>query len=256
MTRWLWPGLIVLGLLAAWEALARLYSVPRWLLPTPSSVGVELWASRGLLWGHTLVTLEEVVIGFALALGVGVVLAVAIAYSRVLERSIYPLVIASQTVPIIAIAPLLLVWVGYGMAPKIIVVALISFFPIVVNMVDGLRSVDADMANMLRTLGASRWQVFAKVQAPTSLPFLFSGVRVAVAVSVIGAVIGEWVGASKGLGYLMLRSAPYFLTARIFAAILILSVMGVGLFVLVGVLERVLLPWYHDERRRRAVESS
>ncbi|MDP3061967.1 MAG: ABC transporter permease subunit, partial [Chloroflexota bacterium] len=168
MTRWLWPGLIVLGLLAAWEALARLYSVPRWLLPTPSAVGVELWASRGLLWGHTLVTLEEVLIGFALALVVGVVLAVGIAYSRVLERSIYPLVIASQTVPVIAIAPLLLIWVGYGMAPKIIVVALITFFPIVVNMVDGLRSVDADMANMLRTLGGSRWQVFTKVQVPTS----------------------------------------------------------------------------------------
>lgn len=256
MSRWLWPGLILVGLLALWEGLARLFHVPRWLLPTPSSVGAELWASRGLLWTHTLVTLEEVVVGFALAFAVGVVLAIGIAYTKVLERSIYPLVIASQTVPVIAIAPLLLVWVGYGLAPKVIVVALISFFPIVVNMVDGLRSVDIDMVNMLRTLGATRWQVFTKVQVPFSLPYLFSGTRVAIAVSVIGAVIGEWVGASKGLGYIMLRSAPYFLTARIFAAIVVLSVMGIALFLLIGALERAVLPWHHDERRRRALGSA
>ena len=139
--------------------------------------------------------------------------------------------IASQTIPIIVIAPMLLVWVGYGLAPKVIVVALISFFPIVVNMVDGLKSVDRDMVNLMRTLGAHRLQVFFKVQAPTSLPYLFSGMRVAIAVSVIGAVIGEWVGSSEGLGYLMIRSKPQFLTERVFAAIAILSAMGVGLFI-------------------------
>ncbi len=256
MTRWLWPALILLALLALWEAFARLFHAPAWLLPTPSAIGGELGHSWGLLWGHTLVTLEEVLIGFALALAVGILLAIAIAYSQLLERSIYPIVIASQTIPVIAIAPLLLIWVGYGLWPKVIVVALISFFPIVVNMVDGLKSVDADMVNMLRTLGGSRWDAFTKVQVPTSLPYLFSGARIAVAVSVIGAVIGEWVGASKGLGYLMLRSAPYFQTSRVFAAILILSVIGVGLFAVVSVLERVLLPWYHDERRRRATGAS
>jgi len=216
-------------------------------------VGGELHGSAALLWSHTLVTLEEVLLGFALALGVGIVLAVGIAYSRLLERSIYPFVIASQTIPIIAIAPLLLIWIGYGLSPKVIVAALIAFFPIVVNMVDGLRSVDADMVSMMRTLGASRWQIFTKLQVPTSLPFLFSGTKIAVAVSVIGAIIGEWVGARAGLGYLMMLSAPYFLTARVFAAIFILSVMGVSLFAVVALLERAMLPWYHTERRQRAI---
>ena len=179
-----------------------------------------------------------------MALVCGVALATAIGMSRTLERAIYPFVIASQTIPIIVIAPMLLIWVGYGLAPKVIVVALISFFPIVVNMVDGLKSVDRDMVNLLRTLGAHRLQVFFKVQAPTSLPYLFSGMRVAIAVSVIGAVIGEWVGSSEGLGYLMIRSKPQFLTERVFAAITILSVMGVGLFASVGIVERFTIPWW------------
>ena len=174
--------------------------------------------------------------------------------SRTLERALYPFVIASQMVPIIVIAPLLLIWVGYGLAPKVIVVALTAFFPIVVNMVDGLQSVDPDAVNLLRTMGASRWQIFVKVQVPASLPFLFSGTRVAMAVSVIGAIIGEWVGSSQGLGYLMIRSKPQFLTERVFAAIVVLSVMGVALFVLVGVVEKLAIPWWHNERRQRSLE--
>ena len=160
-----------------------------------------------------------------------------------MERALYPFIIASQTIPIIVIAPMLLIWVGYGLAPKVIVVALISFFPIVVNMVDGLKSVDRDMVNLMRTLGANRRQVFFKVQVPTSLPYLFSGMRVAIAVSVIGAVIGEWVGSSEGLGYLMLRSKPQFLTERVFASIVILSALGIGLFASVGIVERLAIPW-------------
>jgi ABC-type nitrate/sulfonate/bicarbonate transport system permease component len=253
-TRWLLPSVIVLSLLSIWEVAVGLLDVPRWLLPPPSAIVEELIAGRVLLWEHTLVTLKEVLAGFGLSLGVGILLAIAIAYSRILERSIYPFVIASQTIPIIAIAPLLLIWVGYGMLPKVIVVALICFFPIVVNMVDGLKAVDPDMVNMMRTLGASKWQVFTKLQVPTSLPFLFSGTKIAVAVSVIGAVIGEWVGASAGLGYLMVLSVPYFLTQRVFAAIFILSVMGITLFVTVAILERLLLPWYYTEKRQRALE--
>ena len=253
---WLPPFVLVVFALGLWEMMVRVLHVPRWLLPPPSAVGHELYASGPLLWGHTLVTLEEVFLGFALALGVGIVLAVGIAYSRLLERSVYPFVIASQTVPVIAIAPLLLIWLGYGLSPKVVVVALISFFPIVVNMVDGLKAVDDDMVNMMRTLGASRWQVFSKLQVPSSLPFLFSGTKIAIAVSVIGAVIGEWVGARAGLGYLMTVSVPYFLTARVFAAIFILSVIGVALFMTIAVLERLLLPWHYNERRQRAMDNS
>jgi len=250
---WVPAAFIVLVLLGVWEGYVRLWAVPKWLLPAPSVIAMTLVISRELLLAHTLVTCVEVVVGFGLSLLCGVLLACGIAVSRTLERALYPFVIASQMVPIIVIAPLLLIWVGYGLAPKIIVVALTAFFPIVVNMVDGLQSVDPDAVNLLRTMGASRWQIFVKVQVPTSLPFLFSGLRVAMAVSVIGAVIGEWVGSSQGLGYLMIRSKPQFLTERVFAAIVVLSVMGVALFVLVGVIEKLAIPWWHNEHRQRSL---
>jgi len=247
-------ALIVLGLLGIWESYVRLWAVPKWLLPAPSVIAMTLIGSRALLLDHTLVTLLEVVVGFGLSLLCGVLLACGIATSQTLERALYPFVIASQMVPIIVIAPLLLIWVGYGLTPKIIVVALTAFFPIVVNMVDGLKSADPDAVNLLRTMGASRWQIFVKVQVPTSLPFLFSGLRVAMAVSVIGAVIGEWVGSSQGLGYLMIRSKPQFLTERVFAAIVMLSVMGAALFVLVGIIEQLVIPWWHNEQRQRSLK--
>ena len=193
MLQWLLPAALILVAFGIWEVAVRLFSIARWLLPPPSSIGAELLESRNLLLRHTLVTLEEVVLGFALALMIGIALAAAIAYSKIVERVAYPFVIASQTVPVIVIAPLLLIWIGYGIWPKVIMVVLISFFPIVINTVDGLKSADPDMLNMMRTLGASRWQLFTKVQAPSSVPFLFSGIRVAIALSVIGAVIGEWV---------------------------------------------------------------
>jgi ABC-type nitrate/sulfonate/bicarbonate transport system permease component len=242
---------IVLVLLGLWEGAVRVLQVQKWLLPAPSVIAVTLVTSWQLLWHHTLVTVLEVVLGFGLSLLCGVVLACGMALSRTLERSLYPFIIASQTIPIIVIAPLLLIWVGYGLAPKIIVVALIAFFPIVVNMVDGLQSVDPDVVHLLRILGANRWQIFVKVQLPSSLPFLFSGLRVAMAVSVIGAVIGEWVGSSQGLGYLMIRSKPQFLTERVFAAIVVLSAIGITLFALVGRLEKLAIPWWHNEQRQR-----
>jgi ABC-type nitrate/sulfonate/bicarbonate transport system permease component len=253
ISSWAPAALIVLILLGVWEGYVRLWAVPKWLLPAPSVIAMTLVVSWELLLDHSLVTCVEVVVGFGLALLCGVLLACGIAASRTLERALYPFVIASQMVPIIVIAPLLLIWVGYGLTPKIIVVALTAFFPIVVNMVDGLQSVDPDVVNLLRTMGASRWQIFMKVQVPTSLPFLFSGLRVAMAVSVIGAVIGEWVGSSRGLGYLMIRSKPQFLTERVFAAVVVLAVMGVTLFVLVGVIEKLAIPWWHNEQRQRSL---
>jgi ABC-type nitrate/sulfonate/bicarbonate transport system permease component len=245
---------ILAGLALLWELGVQVGDVPEWQLPAPSAILEELVGSWGLLWENTLVTVQEVALGFLAALVAGLLLAVAIAYSRILERSVYPIVVASQTIPVIAIAPLLLIWVGYGITPKVIVVALISFFPISVNTVDGLKSVDPDMVNMMRTLGASRWQIFTKLQIPASLPSMFSGIKIAIAVSVIGAVIGEWVGASAGLGYLMTYSQPLFLTSRVFAAIAILSALGIGLFLSASLAERLALPWYHTEKRARSLE--
>ena len=250
--RWFPAVVIVVGLVALWQWVVVANDIPHWKLPSPDAVKDELWDSRELLLRHTWVTLEEVLIGFGIALASGLLLAGLIHQSRTLERVIFPSVIASQTIPIIVIAPLLLIWVGYGLQHKVIVVALISFFPILVNSVDGLKSADPDMIRLLRTLGASRWQVFTKVQVPSSLPFLFSGIKIAVTVSVIGAVIGEWVGSSEGLGYLAIRSKSQFLSERVYATVVLLSFMGIALFLIAGLLERILLPWYHQQRRYQA----
>ena len=254
LRQWIAPLLILVGLVVLWELWVQISEVPKWQLPAPSAIAQELVDSRALLLDHGLVTLKEIVLGFFAALVAGLLLAVGIAYSRLLERSIYPLVIASQTIPIIAIAPLLLIWVGYGIAPKVIIVALICFYPIAVNTVDGLKSVDPDMVNMFRTLGASRWQIFTKLQIPAAMPFAFSGIKIGISVSVIAAVIGEWVGASAGLGYLITYSQPLFLTARVFAAIVVLSAMGILLFVLASLVERWMLPWHFTEKRARALD--
>jgi ABC-type nitrate/sulfonate/bicarbonate transport system permease component len=247
---WLLP-IALLGLaVAGWELVVRISDTPRWFLPKPSDIGREMVASRALLWGHTWTTLQEVMIGLSLAFAFGVLLAVAIASSRLVERAVYPAIVASQAIPIIALAPILLIWFGYGMTPKVIVVVLICFFPIVVNMVDGLRAADPDAIALLRSMGANRLQIMRIVRIPASLPSLFSGVRIAAAVSVIGALVGEWVGASSGLGYLMTRSAAQFQTPRLFAAVVIAALLGVVLFALVALIERLALPWRAAERRK------
>ena len=256
LANWIFPIGILVSLVIVWEVLVRVVNVPSWQLPPPSAILDELIVSKDLLFHHTLVTLKEIVVGFSVALVTGLTLAAGIAYSRILERSVYPIIIASQTIPIIAIAPLLLIWVGYGLTPKVIIVALICFYPIAVNTVDGLKSIDPDMISMFRTLGASRFQVFTKLQVPNSLPFMFSGIKIGISVSVIAAVIGEWVGRSEGLGYLITYSQPLFLTARVFAAIFLLSVMGIILFVLGVWIEHLTMPWYFNAKRSRAMEIS
>jgi ABC-type nitrate/sulfonate/bicarbonate transport system permease component len=241
--RWSLPILLLAALLLAWEVAVHLTDTPAWMLPKPSAVYTAFRENQSLLWRHTRVTLLEVVLGFSVALVAGVSIGVAIDSSTLLDRALYPLIIASQTIPMVVLAPLLLIWFGYGLTPKIIVAALIAFFPITVSTVDGLRTADREVMSMLRSFGASRWTRFRLAKLPAALPSIFSGARIGIAVSVIAAVFGELVGASEGLGYLMQRDSSQFLTARVFAAIFILSFMGVGLFALISLLERLLLPW-------------
>lgn len=248
--QWLIPGMLLVAGAAVWEAAVRLRETPAWLLPPPSAIARSIAEDRALLLEHTLATAQAALIGFVVALIVGLACAIAITSTRVLERALYPVIIATNAIPVIAIAPLLLIWFGYGLTPKIIVVALICFFPVVVNTVDGLRSVDREMVNLLRSLGAGRWATFRLVRFPTSLPYLFSGTRVAAAVSVIGALVAEWVGSSAGLGYLMVRSASQFLTDRVFAAIFIAALMGIAMFAAISLLERWLLPWRKLDQER------
>ncbi len=243
MIAWTIPLALILAVIGAWEIIVRVRDTPRWFLPPPSAVAAALVGSRQMLLHHTMVTLEEVLVGFAISFVLGIVFALAIASSQVVERAFYPFVIASQAIPIIALAPILLIWFGYGMTPKVIVVALICFFPIVVNTVDGLRSVDPELIDLMRSMGASSWTTYRVVRIPSSLPYLFSGTRIAAAVSVIGALIGEWIGSSAGLGYFMIRSAGQFATAKVFAAVLVSALLGLALFGAVSLLERLLLPW-------------
>jgi ABC-type nitrate/sulfonate/bicarbonate transport system permease component len=247
------PALIVIGLLAAWEAAARwellanALEIRPFLIPAPSEIGEALWESRGRLAENAWVTFQEVLLGFALALAAGASFAVTLHRFPTLRRAFYPLMIGSQTVPIIVIAPILVVWFDYGIGPKLAIIALICFFPITVNTLDGLRSVDADLVRMMRTLDASRWQILRRVELPTALPYLFSGAKIAVAVALIAAVFAEWVGANAGLGHMIRVSYSQLLTAQTFAAVVVLSLFAVGLFGALSTLERRLAWWGGDE---------
>jgi ABC-type nitrate/sulfonate/bicarbonate transport system permease component len=240
---WVSPVLLIALFVGVWEIAVRLSGVPLWLLPAPSDVVRSLVGDREILLPNAWVTFSEVVIGFACAVVAGVGLGIAIYRSPTLNRAFYPIIIASQTIPIPALAPLLLVSLGYGLLPKVIVTALVGFFPIVVNTVEGLRSTDRDVVNLLRSFGASRGRVFRLAEFPSSLPSIFAGARIAVAICVIGAVFGELVGARAGLGYLMIRAIAQFETPRMVAAIVLLSVMSTSLFAMVGLVERAMLPW-------------
>ena len=243
VTRWIWPLLLLFVLGVGWEMAVRINDTPRWMLPPPSGIFHSFRNDWHMLAHHSRVTLVEVLLGFGLALIGGILTGVVIDSSRVVERTVYPLLIASQTIPMVVLAPLFLIWFGYGLLPKVLITALVAYFPLAVNTVDGLRSGDRETLSMLRSMGASSWQRFYLAKVPAALPLIFSGARIAVAFCVIGAVFGELVGAKEGLGYLMERAASQFETARVFAAIFILAFMGVGLFAIVALLERLLLPW-------------
>jgi len=242
------PLVLVLSLFIAWQVGTWLTQVPKWLLPSPWQIIVAGVEASDLLGPHTWQTLKETWLGLGLSLVVALGLALVMDFSTLLRRTLYPLLVASQTVPILALAPLLIIWFGYGMLPKVIVVALVCFFPIVVSTADGLRVADPDLIALLRAMGANRRQIFFKVRLPGALPSFFSGLKIAITYSVVGAVIGEWVGASRGLGIFMIRSSKNFLTDRVFAAIAVTSLLSIIMFVAVIILERSLLPWYYAHR--------
>lgn len=237
------PLSVLLAIGLVWEAAVRAFEIPSYILPGPGKILAVMWLRLDLLVFHALITLLEIALGFLAALVLGVGLAVAIYASRTVERSLLPLVIASQTIPVFAIAPLLILWFGYGIGSKVVMTTVIVFFPIVIATVQGLRAADPDTVALLRILEASPQQIFFKVRVPQALPFIFSGLKIGVAVSVIGAVIGEWVGAQRGLGYLMIHANAQLQVELVFASIGFLSLMGVGLYGLVSGLERVLIPW-------------
>ena len=236
---------VLLGflVLVGWEGAVRLFGIPSFLLPGPVEIAGAFWEARALLLEHSVPTAFEAISGFVCAAVTGVLSGLLINRSALMERALYPWLVASQAVPIIALAPVLVTWFGYGPVPKVIVVTLFCFFPITVATADGLRSIDPELVRLMRSFGATRWRIFSMVEVPGALPFLFGGFRLAVTYCVIGAVTGEWVGSSEGLGFLMNADKSQFEIARLFAEIGILSFMGVGLFLIVALLQCLLAPW-------------
>ena len=241
-------ALMLAGLLALWQGVASLDSVDDLTLASPTETVQALGDDASLLADNAAVTLVEVLLGLAIAVAAGLACALAMHLSRALRDAAYPLLIASQAIPIVVLAPIFVLAFDYGIGPKLAIVALICFFPITVNVLDGLRSVEPELLKLMRSLGASRLQTLRKVELPASLPFFFSGLRIAASVSVIGAVFGEWAGADEGLGRLVLLGNNQLQTPRVYAGIVILTLMAVALFALAALAERVACPWTKEER--------
>ncbi|HEY7248171.1 MAG TPA: ABC transporter permease [Xanthobacteraceae bacterium] len=235
--------LSITATLIVWEVLTRVFQIPAFILPPPSAIFMEAVSRYSLYLYHSWITFYEMMAGFVLAAVVGVFLAVVIVYSRILRNVIYPQIVVLQIVPKVAIAPLLLIWAGYGITSKVLLALLISFFPVVVNMVTGLLAIEEELIDLCRILHSGRWQEFSKVRLPNALPYLFSSLKVASTLSVIGAVIGEFVGGSEGLGHLIIIANTELRTSMSFVSLFSLSFLGFLLYGLVVLAERVCMPW-------------
>jgi NitT/TauT family transport system permease protein len=237
------PTVTLLAVLGIWELVTRAFAIPRFIMPAPSAILAEGWDWRYRFIGHTWVTLYETLGGFVLSILVGVPLAVLIVYSPVLRSALYPLIVLAQSVPKIAIAPVLLLIVGHGEFPKVIVAFLVAFFPVVVDTATGLAATPPELLDLSRSYRASAFKTFVKVRLPMALPFVFAGAKVAITLSVIGAVVGEFVGSDRGLGYVILSATSYWKTELAFSSMILLSLMAILLFGAVSLVERLFCPW-------------
>ncbi|TMH36052.1 MAG: ABC transporter permease [Betaproteobacteria bacterium] len=242
------PFWLLVMLVVLWDVTIRLAKIPPYLIPPPLAVAKQLFAEWPMLWRETLPTLYATLGGFALSALIGVPIAMWIAYSRLVESFVYPLLVFSQSVPKVAIAPLFVVWFGFGIVPKVIAAFLLGFFPVVVATVQGFKSVEADVIDLARSTGANPLKVFLKFRLPTALPSIFSGLKVSVTLAVVGAVVGEFVGSNSGIGYVLQKANGTFDLPLMFAALVILSMVGVLLFLVIELIERWLMPWHASQR--------
>lgn len=238
------PGLtLFIAVLALWEIAIRLLNVSIFVLPAPSNIAAALVSNAGVLASATLVTAKEVLIGFALAVIVGIAQALLIVRFRLFGRALYPLIVLFQTVPKVALAPIFILWFGYDLAPKVILIMVIAFFPVTLDMLGGLQSVEHSFVSLMRSVGARDNDILLRVRIPYALPHLMAGMKVAITLSVIGAIVGEFAGASAGLGYVIQFASTQLDTAMVFAALVIVSVVGVIFYYLIELLEHLLIPW-------------
>ncbi|WP_293820702.1 ABC transporter permease [uncultured Parolsenella sp.] len=249
-SRWLAPALTVVGVLVIWQLACSVGLVPSYLLPSPVQVVEALAADAGLLAGHAVVTIEEAVVGLVLGVLVGFGVALLMDRFELVYRALDPLITISQTIPTVAIAPLLVLWFGYDLLPKVLLVVLTTFFPVTVALASGFRSVDSDVVDLMRTMNASRWQVFRFAKLPASAGQFFAGLRISATYAVVGAVVAEWLGGFSGLGVYMTRVRKSYSYDKMFAVILLISVLSLLLMGLVGLIQRGCMPWERAERKK------
>ncbi|MFU0504511.1 ABC transporter permease [Pseudaminobacter sp. NGMCC 1.201702] len=244
------PVLFTIGVFVVWEVVCRVFSVPEAILPTASATFKALWEFRGVLWDNAIVTLWTTLVGFALAIVVGLLLGVAVGWHRAVYSAVYPVLIAFNSIPKVAVVPVLILWFGLGTVPAILTAFLISFFPIVVNVATGLATVEPELEDVLRALGAKKFEVMRKVGVPRSLPHFFGSLKIAITLAFIGAVVAETSGASVGLGKLMLDAQAAFQVPIIFAALLVLSALGILLYAITALIEQRYTGWAHRSQTR------
>jgi NitT/TauT family transport system permease protein len=242
------PLILMVAVFVLWEVVIDVFQIKPYLIPSPLSVAKMLVTEWPRLWREGLVTAYATLGGFALSILLGIPIAMAIAYSRTMESFVYPLMVFSQSIPKIAIAPLFVVWFGFGIFPKIISAFLLGFFPVVVATVMGFKSVETDMIDLARSMRASRLQTFLKISLPHALPSIFSGLKVSATLAVVGAVVGEFVGSNSGIGYVLQIANGNFDLPLMFAALFVLSMMGVLLFAAVDLVEKLMIPWHQSRR--------
>ena len=243
-----YPLLSVFAMVLLWEAACHVFVIPRYILPAPSAISFELWEQRWVLLGHSLPTLLVITLGFVMALVFGLLLAILIVWSTPLKLALYPILISSQTVPKVAIAPLLVLWLGYGIVPKVLVTFLVCFFPITIDAVAGLRSVPTETILLARSTGAGGWKTLIKIKLPHSLPNIFAGLKVAITLAVVGSIVAEFVGADRGLGYLLMVATGNLDTTFLFADLVVLVVLGMALYLVIVVLKSAFIPWHVSKR--------
>lgn len=236
--------LVFVALIALWEIVCRFANVPAWLLPSPSQIVAALWSSRDILPLHVFTTAWEVLFGFAVAVCVGIPLSILIVFSAFSRKVVYPFLVVLQSVPKVALAPIMLLWIGYGTSSKVLIAAVTAFFPIIINTSAGMEAVPVELLELSRSLNSPPLMVFWRVRLPYAMPYVFSGMKVAMALALIGAVVGEFVGADRGLGYLILTFSSTMNTALVFGAIVLLAILGIVLFYLVTLAEKIACPWY------------
>lgn len=250
---WLRPFLFLVAMIVLWDVVIRVFNIPPYQIPKPEDVLHTLWTDWPQLLQQSIPTTVATIQGFLLSAVFGVVAAVMIASSRTIESYVYPLLVFSQSIPKIAIAPLLVVWFGFGMMPKVLCAFLLGFFPVVVSAVQGFKSVEPDMLDLARAMEARRLQIFRMVAFPHAMPAIFAGLKVSITLAVVGAVVGEFVGSNNGLGFVLQRSIGNFELPTMFAALVVLSLIGVVLFWVLDVVEQWMIPWHASQRQNMVI---